>query len=159
MEQRKKVGLTTVLVVLLISLFAFFLYTKKDTVPGEVKELYINYLETIKSDYAKAVNEYCHFEMPAIKEMTEQADDYITSYNILGWEKLNDDLWAVETSFKTLSIPGGSTMYNFIGKLNGKYYVMINAYQVPPQLHKNFNPLHYIPPNAVPYENVIGMVN
>lgn len=157
MRNRRKASLVIILIVLLIILSANFLYPKKEEVPEEVQKTYVNYLETIKYDYAKAANEFCHFEMPAVKKMIEQSDDYITNYRILRWEALNEELWVVKTAFQTLLSPEESTMYNFIGKIDEEYYVMVNSYQVPSQLHKNFNPLHYFPANAVPYQNVVGL--
>lgn len=159
MKKIGKRGIQAIFLCLLVLLIVVIGRFNKQKVPSEAKALYSTYMQTIQYDYGKAANEYCHFEMPVIKELTEESDDFVTSYNILNWERINDELWVVETSFRTLSIPDGDTMFNFVGKIDGKYYVMINAYQVPTQLHKNFNPLHYIPPNAVPYQNVVGLLD
>ena len=158
MSKSKKRGLLVALTFLFLTLGLATWYSSRPQVPSEVKELYSSYLDTIMFDYDKAANAYCHFEMPIIKELIEQSDDFVTSYKILNWEKINDDLWAVQTSFRTLSIPDGDIMFNFVGNIDGKYYVMINAYQVPVLLHKNFNPIQYIPSNAVPYQDDVGLL-
>lgn len=128
------------------------------SVPNEVEQLYINYMETIKADYATAVNEYCYFEVPIIKELIAESTEYITEYKILEWNQLNDQLWVVKTFFKTAYIPDGDIMYNFVGNIDEKYYVILNSYLVPPQLQGNLDLSVYLPPDVVPYENVVGLL-
>lgn len=153
---QKKLGLY--IIVCLIIVICIVFANSSTTVPDEVKQLYIDYMETIKSDYEKAVNEYCYFEVPIIEELTKQSTEYITEYEILSWQKLSDHLWVVNTFFKTEYIPNGETMFNFIGVIEGKYYVMLNAYQVPVQLRENIDLSQYIPPNVIPYEDVVGLL-
>lgn len=153
---RKRLGLC--IIVCLVVVICIVCFNSNTKVPDEVEQLYITYIETIKSDYVKAVNEYCYFEVPIIKELTEQSTEYITEYQILGWRQLSDQLWVVNTFFKTAFIPDGETMFNFVGIIDGQYYVMLNAYQVPSQLQENLDLSEYIPANAIPYENVVGLL-
>ena len=136
---------------------SFFYFYSSTRVPPEVEHFYSNYMKTIKSDYAKAVNEYCYFEDPVIKELIAQSTDYVTEYRILKWNQLSDQLWVVKTFFKTVYMPEGDTMYNFVGNIDGIYYVILNSYLVPPQLQGNLDLSIYLPPNVVPYEDVVGL--
>lgn len=126
-------------------------------IPSEAKTVYLNYLETIKTDFAKAADEYCHFEMPTIKELVMQSNDYLKNYHILRWEKLGKDLWSVNVSIES-TYTGKDTITNFIGLIDGKWYVMLNPSQIPETILNDvdINPYLATGENIVPYEAVIG---
>lgn len=127
-------------------------------IPPEAEAVYLDYLEAIKSDFARASDEYCHFEMPTIKKLVMLSNDYLKSYHITRWEKLGENLWAVNVSIES-TYTGIDTIYNFVGFIGGKWRVMLNPSQVPAYLLKDVDITPYLPTgeNIVPYEAVIGL--
>lgn len=144
---------TGLLVILILSVVNM----ESRKIPPDAETVYLNYLETIKSDFSKAADEYCHFEIPTIKELVMQSNDYLKSYHILKWERLEKNLWAVNVSIES-TYTGMDTIYNFIGLIDGKWYVMLNPSQIPDTILKDVNIDSYLTTgdNIVPYEAVIG---
>ena len=133
--------------------------SRADKIPTEVEVLYVNYLEAISSDYSKAVDEYCHFEIPESEELTRQATDYVINYKITTWERLSDNLWAVNASLITVFSPEGKNITNFIGLIDDRYYVMTSIRQIPNSLKEtvDFTPYISTDPNVITFEDIVDM--
>lgn len=155
---KKKLWMVFCFTSLFIMLILGVINMKSEKVPPSAKAVYLDYLEAIKSDFVRASDEYCHFETPTIKKLVIQSNDYLKSYHIISWEKLGKKLWAVNVSIES-TYTGTDTFFNFIGLIDGKWYVMLNPSQIPAFLLKDTDITPYLTTgeNIVPYEAVIGL--
>lgn len=155
---KKKLWIAFLILALLILLNIHATNLKANVVSFEVQDVFLNYLETIKSDYVKAANEYCHFEMPIIKELVMQSNDYLLSYQVIKWEQISEVLWAVEVSI-TSTYSDENNIYNFVGFVDGEWRVMLNPYQIPAYMLRDLDLAHYSTTGekVIPYEAVIGL--
>ena len=110
-----------------------------EEIPEQVTDTYIGFLETVKCDYASAVEDYCHFENSWLRSETMHSEDYVTNYEIEYIEQLNKKLWVAKTWVVTVQHPDGRYIVNFIGLIDNKYYIMTGSYQVPKNLLKGCN--------------------
>lgn len=133
---------------------------QESTVPPDMVEHYINYLETAKSDWYAAVNYYCHFEMQDRKAMAEISKTYIQNYEISTWEMISDKLWVVHTTIVDIAHPEGVVAANFVGVIDNQYYVMTGVDQVPESLKGDANIESYRPTgdDIVAPEDVLGPI-
>ncbi len=65
--------------------------------PAEMESVYLSYLEASKTEWSAAAEQYCHFENPAYQAYILENPQIkrIDDYEILRWEKVHEDLWAV----------------------------------------------------------------
>lgn len=118
-------------------------------VPDNIQSLYINYLDTCKTDRRVAVENFCHYEDLNHKAMALESVDYIQSYEVQNWEKITDELWVVTTFIKDRSFPTGNTVINFVGKVGDEYWVMTHVNQVPDELKKHIQDIGKYTPTGV----------
>ena len=103
-------------------------------IPREVEQHYIGFLDAMKTDFAAAAK-YCYHETPEQTEMMiNSGDDYIVQYEILEWKQLNDSLWVVKSSYLQGAAKESELIYQFVGYIDGKLYVMQNPRLVPEEL-------------------------
>lgn len=134
--------------------------SQEPTVPPDMVEHYINYLETAKYDWHAAINDFCHFELQDRKAMAEISKTYIQDYEILTWERISDRLWVVNTTIVDAAHPEGVIATNFVGIIDDQYYVMTGVDQVPNSLKENADIESYRPTgdNIVDPEDVLGPI-
>ncbi len=128
-------------------------------VPLSVKEFYIEFLEVAKTDRYTATMEYCHFEDRNKRDLTAAAPN-LMEYEIIDWECLSNNLWAVEVKQTDVIYPHGCYGMNYIGKIDGKYYVMIGIGQIPSSLSVGVNIEPYEPwgEDIVDPNDIIGPI-
>ena len=103
-------------------------------IPKEVQQFYVDYLEISKISVSEAVNQYCHYEIPEHKEMALDSTVCLDDYKNLEFTKLSDDLWATSVEIVDEYYPQGALVYNYVGNIDGKYYVMTSDKQIPEKL-------------------------
>ena len=127
-------------------------------IPRIVVSRYTDYLDETKDGITiNTLWEYCHFEIPEMRDMAVLSGGYLLSYEILEWESLSDKLWAVTTEFKTNQNPEGEIGVNFVGLIDGKYLVMNNVINIPEELKANIDLSKFqnSKDSAVSYQNLV----
>ena len=126
--------------------------------PKEVQEVYTQYLEGMKEDSAIGAS-YCNFDMdPSLRESYEHLGYRVDSYRIKNWTKLSDQLWAVDVCMVDVMNPSGADGTQFVGQLDGIYWVFINAYLLPDELAEGIDLTPYYPEDAILPEDIIGVI-
>ena len=97
--------------------------------------------------------EYCYFLNDTVRELFFEGGDTVGSYKILSWTHPSDRLWAVRVEFR-FSKPDTTVQgYNFVGRIDGKYYVMQSTDLLPEDLKAGLDPQAYEPTGG----NFIGL--
>lgn len=143
-----------------ITLIALLTACMQEEVPAKVQTFYAEYLETLTKDSYTAVHEYCHFESSDNREMAASAPP-IVSYEIISWKKLSDKLWEVKIWGVEEALPNGIYCMNYVGIIDGRYYVMGNTDEIPPELKQGVEIIPYEPsgPDVVYPDEIIGPIN
>ena len=106
-------------------------------IPSDVTDFFYSFLETLQDHPEDAVT-YCHFETDGEKDDYSHSNVHVLSYELLGVEKINDDLYAftihLEKEFDTYP-----KRYYFIGKIDGNLRLMVNAGNIPEELKGGFD--------------------
>ncbi len=107
-----------------------------DQVPRDVKDFYEEYLEVLQTDINRAILEYRHHEFVSDlhNSLNTPQGGVPTDLRILKWERLSDELWAVQLENSSPIVESMRLIWNFVGNIRGKYYVMINPTHVPEDL-------------------------
>lgn len=119
--------------------------TQEPAIPLEIEALYLQYLDTSRTDNAAAVDNYCYYEIKELIPVAKEAGVYIQDYSILSWEQLTDQLWVVTADIMDSVSEESHIAYNFVGIIDGEYKVMTSARQVPPSLREGLDLTAYIP--------------
>jgi len=124
--------------VFLIALCLLACGTKRNfpNVPAEVEKLANDYLQAAGIGTEKAV-EYIYFPEGAdeLKQLfVAQTEQRLESYNILKIEPLSDELYALTIKAVPNYEPDEFLLYNFIGKIGGKWYYMPSQQLIPEQM-------------------------
>ena len=135
----KKLIIPIILVVVVVFFVALCDSNQHDTTIlydmsfAKAMDCYTAYIETAMEDWGKAVQEYCHYEDPSAMD---QILDFppITSYQIIRFERLSDNLWEIETFTTAPYKPYGSYGVNYVGLIDGEYRVMTNVQNIPSEL-------------------------
>ena len=106
-------------------------------IPKEVQQVYVDYLEISKVSVAEAVNQYCHYEIPEHREMALDSTVCLNDYRNLEFKKLSDSLWVATVEIVDSYYPQGAVIYNYVGEIDGNYYVMTSDKQIPVNLKEN----------------------
>lgn len=110
-------------------------------IPDEVTEYLCSYMEVCKENPDKTV-EYTHFETEIEAEAFSRSRKDISGYEILGAEKVNEDLYGF-----TVLIQNDYTKhpkrYYFVGRIDGQLRLMVNVGNIPESLKEGFNPDRY----------------
>lgn len=118
--------------------------------PEAVQEYYTQFLDTVKAEpWSVATGQYCHFEEEWVRDMCAEVEERVVGYEIIEWEQLSDCLWAVQGDFETESDVVGGTCYHFVGQIDGRYYVMINARQIPEEMKEGLDMERFAPTGEV----------
>lgn len=99
------------------------------------RDVYEDYLAAAMTSCANATAKYCHYEREQYRQMSEESTDYFTGYEIQSWEQLSDELWVANLRF-TCIYAGEAVIdaTNFVGIIDGEYYVMTSIEEVPVDL-------------------------
>ena len=106
-------------------------------IPSDVTGYFYSFLDVLQ-DHPKDAAEYCHFETEHEEEAYRRSNVHVLSYELLGAQKINDDLYAftihLEKEFDTYP-----KRYYFVGRIDGKLRMMVNAGNIPETLKDNFD--------------------
>ena len=111
-------------------------------------------------DRASALS-YRHYEDPVAKEMAQQHPQVLVDYAIVSLSKLSENLWEVILLSKTVEFPDGVYGANYIGVIDGKYYVMVNIKQIPEDLTVGveIDPFEPSGPSIIDPGDIVGPIN
>lgn len=136
------------IIALCVFCLAIFVGCGQQTPSNAALEFFISYLEVYKYDCAAAL-EMRHWEDAVAKELSQNTIDHITRYEILKTDQLSENLWAITYNVSSEKAPDTRTISNFVGLIDGTYYVMANPRQVPQDLKEGID--------LSPYENDLYM--
>ncbi len=107
-----------------------------DSVPAEAEALYLAYVEEAKADWPAAAEKYVHYKTQEYKAYVLENDglEKIHSYELLKWEQVQADLWAVTGQSKAHEDDEWSVGTHFVGIVDGAWVVMLNRLHVPEAL-------------------------
>ena len=121
----------------------------------EVREFYMEYVETAKEDRIKSLV-YIHYEDEYWREADkESGSNLLYRTDILNMERLNDDLWLLQIYYESVAVPQGNTIYHFVGLVDGECKIMKNWEQVPASLAEGLNLEQYMPTGEIVYPDEI----
>ena len=106
-----------------------------------------DYLEAAKAGSEEAFP-YIYFESAEHEELYLSNPDRILSYEILGSEKINDNLTAITYQSEN-STGDGRTRTAFVSRMDGEYKVIRNALSVPEELSENLVEGNYTDPDGL----------
>lgn len=148
-EPRKKKTLFFLAIGILILLLTVIIYQSSRKNTEMYEESLITYLEAMKQGTDKAI-EYTAFPNEVIEYDYLHSPMRIADYEIVSSEKINENLYAFTLNIALSNQPDVYTpLYYFVGQMDEKYTVYINASYVPEYLHENFdtNDYSYSNPN------------
>lgn len=108
-----------------------------EAIPGEVSYAMYSYLETCKN-HPESIPSHMHFEYADEQEAYEKSYRKIADYEILGAEKINDDLYAFTLHLEKAADTYPKRYY-FVGLIDAEWCVMLNIYNIPAELQDGFN--------------------
>lgn len=106
-------------------------------IPDEVSSVMYSYLETCKN-HPESIPSHMHFEYADEQEAYEKSYRKIVDYEILGAEKINDDLYAFTLRLEKED-DTHQKLYYFVGMIDEEWCVMLNSYNIPEQLQDGFD--------------------
>lgn len=106
-------------------------------IPDDVTQFLYSYLDTCMEHPENAID-YVYFESDVERDAFSRSHLEILDYEILGAQKINEKLYAftlkVEKVYDTYP-----KRYYFVGSIDNKLYLMVNAENVPEILQDGFN--------------------
>ncbi len=151
---KRRIIMLLLCAVLAVSLFG----CNRDAEFAEAEKVYTAYLEACKVS-AEAPLQYCHYEHEILRGYAEEIGEgqLVEEYRILDRNKINEDLYVFTVEFRSRS-GRESTGYQFVGKIDGKYYVMLGTTEIPAELQEGLNvdDYTYYKENTLPIEDIIG---
>lgn len=117
----------------------------QNQVPSEIENLYTAYLDAAKTDRSAADQKYCHYEIEKYIALDMQDKANIIDYTIQNWKQLNENLWVVQSFIKTPYEPEGYEIAQYVGNIDGTYYVMKREFHIPSSLKQGLDLTEYIP--------------
>ena len=137
---------------LMLALFGCATEPAETTIPTQLQEeqiraFYEEFIEVDLSDPVRAIEEYVHYNDETIKAVAIDSvkGNYTTHYEILGLEKITDQLWAIELYIETSMDPQGFNAYNFVGEIDGVHKVIRGVNQIPQSLIGELDLDAYLP--------------
>ena len=129
-------------------------------IPSDVPDLIEEYMDTYKRGTEYSV-EYMHFEDEFVRQAYIDTGNNLLDYQVESIEKVNDNLYAVTVQVKTANhvlMFGDSyeQVYNFVVRIDGKWYYVNGVTNIPPDLQENLDPSKYSynDDNIVSHEDV-----
>lgn len=149
----KNQALRIVLISILLTVASIMiLYNNSNT----AEKYYTEYLELAMNDRKSSIINYHHYEIPLAKEMAlASSNNKLYSYEILSIERLSNQLWAFTVFMVTDIMRDGATVTNFVGEIEGNYYVMTSVYQIPDSLQSGLDLGKYVDPEAIDFSDII----
>lgn len=127
-----------------------------DRAAQSAKKVYIDYLEATKVS-GEAMLPYLHFEHEFLQGYTAQVGEgqLTDTYRILEQKKINNDLYAF-TAEMTDNNGNEGVYHQFVGKIAGQFYVMVNTDEIPAELQEGLNvdDYTYYDENTLPIEDM-----
>lgn len=123
---------------------------------NDAQSFYLEYLETMVNNPSSALS-YRHYEDSAAQEMAMANPTMLIDYEIIRMTKLSDSLWEVILWSQTFKKPDGVYGANYIGVIDGKYYVMTGIKQIPSALKEGLDLVPYEPsgPSIIDPDDVL----
>ena len=147
---RRYIGIVFLCVAVMVALLGC------DRAEESAEKVYIAYLEACKVS-AEAPLPYCHYEHEILRGYAADIGEgqLIDTYRILERNKINKDLYEFTTEVKDRS-GDQQVCYQFVGRIDGEYYVMKNTYEIPAELQEGLNvdDYTYYQENTLPIEDV-----
>lgn len=142
MKKRIQYFVSIILAVVLIAVIytASMSFVKSRTIsfiPDDVTQFLYLYLDTCMTHPEDAID-YVHFESEVERNAFSHSHIEIQGYEILGAQKINDNLYAFTLSLKK-AYETYPKRYYFVGSIDNKLYLMVNAGNVPEVLQDGFN--------------------
>ena len=106
-------------------------------IPDEVSSVMYSFLETCKN-HPETIPSHMHFEYADEQEAYEKSYRKIANYEILGAEKINDNLYAFTLRLEKED-DTHQKRYVFVGLIDGEWCVMLNSYNIPERLQEGFD--------------------
>lgn len=152
--------------ILLIAVAVCFLFVgcAGDTTEEEtVRQVYERFLNmSMDAETFDDAMDMLHYELETdFKDGLRESRDYLTHYEILTQEKINDGLYAFKIYMESEKLnPDGDEMYHFVGRINGAWKVMLALQEIPKDLWENLDVDKYIDPgpNEMIDENLLPSV-
>lgn len=127
-------------VLLVVTYFVSLSVIAKRTIsfiPSDMTNFLYSYMDTCEKHPEDAPT-YTHFETEDERLAHSRSNLKIVAYELLGAEKVNDNLYAftlhLQKEYATYP-----KRYYFVGRINGKLYLMVNAHNVPEELREGFD--------------------
>lgn len=141
MKKKKSIVFIFVILAVLLAINVIFWHMASKRyisfIPSDVTNVLYSYLDICENNPEDAVV-YTHFENETDKQMYIAAAYRIVGYEILGAEKINDNLYAftlhIERTFNTYP-----KRYYFIGKFDDSFKIMVNIGNVPEELQEGLD--------------------
>ena len=147
---RRYIGIVFLCVAVMVALLGC------DRAEESAEKVYIAYLEACKVS-AEAPLPYCHYEHEILRGYAADIGEgqLIDTYRILERNKINKDLYEFTTEVTDRS-GDQQVCYQFVGRIDGEFYVMINTYEIPAELQEGLNvdDYTYYQENTLPIEDV-----
>ena len=145
-------------VLLALAIVVLLTACAKEPEMSEVEQFYREFMEVTMEDPEYALRNYYHYEdYRHLGWALESTGNKTLSYEIRNVEQLSDRLWAI-TVFEIQTLePEGLEFVNFVGIIDGEYYVMANIEQIPPEMKAEVENIedYTIPLETIAPEDVI----
>lgn len=103
-----------------------------DSAYYDASRFYLEYMDSSMHDASQAA-QFCYFEDDSAKQLYLQSAQKspTTSYEIIRFEKLSDNLWVVETCIVSGMFPNGIYGVNYVGVVDDNMLVYRNLRELP----------------------------
>lgn len=125
----------------------------------QATEFYREYSDLLIEDVESALTNYVFYKNEADLQWALSASEIKTlSYEIINISELHDELWAINVWMSTSLEPDGFIFYNFVAKIDNRYYVITNPDNIPDDLKLDidFSPYYY--PDALSPNEVFDII-
>lgn len=124
----------------------------------DVINFYLDYIDDCKVSWRQAVLNHVHYESEESRNLALELDDKVLNCQILRVEKLTDQLWEVERFMQTEIAKGGYCDVDYVGMINGQWWIMLSIKQIPAALKEGveFEPYESHGPSIVNPEDILG---
>ncbi len=122
---------------------------QEGTVPEEISTFYEEYLTAWKTGSFADVEPYVYYVSDENRQLAEEFFINKDIAQVESWEQINENLWVVAVYLVDDTEPEGSTVYHFVGTIDGQLKVMNNTYVVPDSLKGDADLSRFTDPNSL----------